>query len=379
MQWRFPAVFAGVAMLAAVASAAAPPETSISSGPEGPSASRGAKFRFAATPSRVDFQCDLDGKGWKACESPTKYSRLKQGAHTFSVRARKGGAIDPTPATRSFTVDTKPPDTSIVGGPTGETDDHTPEFALSSTEPGSFECKLGPPGYEPCGSPFVPASELPDESYLLRVRARDEAGNLDETPASRSFAVETPITVSLGAAQAAASTYFPDSIDFDVPASCGGSPAADCVNGQPLPPADQLRMSSTRSLTEVVGASRFDLSVTSTVETLVPIKLDLPVVGQCDLTMTSANGATPTWRFDVPLNFVVDPVDGDYRIVPGDPAISQFENQDYLLGGSFGCTFANLGSGFFSGLMQDWLASVLIGGSLCAAPGPEYLRRCPPP
>ena len=59
---------------------------------------------------------------------------LADGPHSFEVRATdQAGNVDPTPAARSFTVDTQPPDTTISSGPSGLTNDSTPTFEFSSS------------------------------------------------------------------------------------------------------------------------------------------------------------------------------------------------------------------------------------------------------
>lgn len=81
------------------------PQTKISSGPSGKTTSRKAKFRFGASESGSTFECKLDGKKWGACRSPKAYKKLKEGKHTFRVRARDAaGNVDSTPAKRSWRV-----------------------------------------------------------------------------------------------------------------------------------------------------------------------------------------------------------------------------------------------------------------------------------
>lgn len=81
-------------------------QTKISSGPKGRVATRKATFRFHSSESGSTFQCRLDRKAWQPCRSPKSYRGLKEGKHTFRVRARNGaGAVDPTPAKRSWRVE----------------------------------------------------------------------------------------------------------------------------------------------------------------------------------------------------------------------------------------------------------------------------------
>jgi hypothetical protein len=361
----------------APATAAAAPDTQITSGPSGLTNSKKATFKFTSDARGATFECSLDGKKWIECDSPKKYSKLKQGAHEFEVRARKGHGIDGSPALRDFIIDTKAPDTTITGGPEGAgavTYDRTPTITFSSNEPGTFECKLQGIEFVACESPFTPATDLPDGPYTFEVRARDVAGNLDKTPAALSFQAEREITKDMETAQLAAAFYFPDTVDLDVPASCGGSIEIDCVNGTPLAPADQLRVASTRSVVELVGQSRYDLTTTTSVQTLIPIKVN-GYGAQCEMTLTSANGASPTWEFQVPMNFDIDSNNGRYRIVPGDIVINRFEAADVAISGSFLCASANWGTGFAIESMKDAIRNSLVA-SLCDAPGPAYIGLC---
>src|SRR4029079_6926223 len=132
----------------------APPDTSILTGPSGPTNDNTPSFTYSSTEASSTFECKLDGPGlatgsFGSCAAAGKtYATLADGDYTFSVRATDpAGNTDPTPATRSFTVDTAPPDTSILTGPSGPTNANTPGFTYSSTEASStFECKLDGPG-----------------------------------------------------------------------------------------------------------------------------------------------------------------------------------------------------------------------------------------
>ena len=84
-----------------------PPDTVITSGPSGVVASTSASFKFSASESTSKFECALDGRPFAPCGSPKWYGRLGDGPHEFSVRATdSAGNTDPTPASRSWTVDT---------------------------------------------------------------------------------------------------------------------------------------------------------------------------------------------------------------------------------------------------------------------------------
>ena len=80
-----------------------PPETTITAAPPGNSRSASASFSFVANEPDVQFQCRLDGAAFAACSSPTTYTGLAAGSHTFAVRAiDAAGNVDPTPATHTW-------------------------------------------------------------------------------------------------------------------------------------------------------------------------------------------------------------------------------------------------------------------------------------
>jgi NTP pyrophosphatase (non-canonical NTP hydrolase) len=123
--------------------------------------------------------------------SPDTLGPLADGQHTFTVRATDStGNVDPSPASRTFTVDVSPPQTTINSGPSGPTNDPTPTFTFSSSETGSFQCRVDSGAYAACSSPKTTAS-LTDGSHTFSVRATDPAGNPDPSPATRTFTVRT--------------------------------------------------------------------------------------------------------------------------------------------------------------------------------------------
>jgi hypothetical protein len=81
------------------------PETSLSEDhPDG----RTAVFSFSSDEA-ASFSCSLDGAGWTACTSPTTYSDLGSGWHTFAVRATDGsGNVDATPAETDWKANGSP-------------------------------------------------------------------------------------------------------------------------------------------------------------------------------------------------------------------------------------------------------------------------------
>jgi hypothetical protein len=85
--------------------------------------------------------------------------------------------------------DTGAPRTTLTRKPARKTHDRTPTFRFSSDEIGSsFECKLDGKAFRPCRSPFT-ARKLSVGRHRFKVRARDESGRLDPSPAAYGFAV----------------------------------------------------------------------------------------------------------------------------------------------------------------------------------------------
>ena len=169
-----------------------PPDTSITGGPSGLTNDATPSFTFTSTEGGSTFECRIDGAAFAPCTSPHPTPTLNDGAHTFYVRAIDTASnADPSPASRSFTVDTQPPNTVLTGGPTGATNDATPEFEFTSFDGGStFECRVDAGGWATCTSPHETAS-LADGAHAFNVRAIDDAGNVDPTSAGYTFTVDT--------------------------------------------------------------------------------------------------------------------------------------------------------------------------------------------
>jgi CSLREA domain-containing protein len=176
-----------------------PPETTITGGPlAGATTGVSPQFEFASSEPGSTFACSVDGGAFTGCTSPLTLGPLTEGPHTFAVRATDGTSNpDASPATRSFTVDATAPQTEIDSGPgAGETtEDSTPTFDFSATEPGStFECRVDAQAFTACSGPDSThtTADLADGAHTFEVRATDPFGNLDATPAARSFVVDVP-------------------------------------------------------------------------------------------------------------------------------------------------------------------------------------------
>ena len=185
------------------------PDTQILTTPSNPSNSSSATFTFTGTDSVIaavaSFECQIDGGGFSACTSPQSYTGLSQGSHTFQVRAKDGaGNVDPTPASFTWTVDAIAPDTQILTNPTDPSNSSNATFTFSGTDslgvPAiTFECQIDGGGFSACTSPKN-YTGLADGSHTFQVRAKDAVGNVDPTPASYTWTINTvpasPVTVT---------------------------------------------------------------------------------------------------------------------------------------------------------------------------------------
>ena len=103
----------------------------------------------------------------------------------------------------SGTADTTPPETMIDSGPSGTVTDTSAGFDFSSSEANStFECSLDEAPFTSCASPKA-YTGLGSGSHTFQVRATDSAGNVDASPASRTWTVEsTPANTQTFAVEA---------------------------------------------------------------------------------------------------------------------------------------------------------------------------------
>ena len=114
------------------------PDTSISQRAERDGRARLRLRSRSPRRRRRSFECQLDAGAWARVHArPGRTRAWAQGAHTFSVRAiDAAGNVDATPASRTWTVDTGAPDTSITSGPSGTVASASASFAFTSTESG---------------------------------------------------------------------------------------------------------------------------------------------------------------------------------------------------------------------------------------------------
>ncbi len=224
-----------------------PPATTITAGPEGATSDSTPDFSFSSE-SGATFECVILAGStapvvldWLPCTTDSgglgtyAPATLNDGAYTFWVRATDPvGNTEPAPALRAFTVDTVAPETTITAGPEGATNDTAPEFSFSSEADTTFECVILAGSTAPVAldwlncttdasgvGSYTPTT-LSEGAYTFWVRATDEVGNTESTPASRAFIVDTTppdTTITAG----------PDSATNDTTPTFGFSSEADAT------------------------------------------------------------------------------------------------------------------------------------------------------
>ena len=175
-----------------------PPRVSVDTGPSGVVMSTSAAFTFSSNEQAVTYQCQLDGAGFAACASPLSYTSLAQGAHSLDLRPIDAAGNVGSLVALLWTVDTIPPDTAITAGPSGTQSATSAVFAFTATEPGTFQCRLDGAAYAGCFSP-TGYNGLALGSHTFDVFATDLAGNVDATPASRTWSIAPPLFRNLRA------------------------------------------------------------------------------------------------------------------------------------------------------------------------------------
>jgi Subtilase family len=155
------------------------------------STDRTPTFAFAAS-EQVTFTCGVDGIS-QPCAPPfvTPFA-LDDGSHAFEVLA-VDAAGNAGRASAQFAVDTRPPQTSFGSRPSAlrltRKRAVRVSFRFSADEPGAgFECQVDRGPMRPCPPRLARRFRL--GKHVIRVKAHDELGNVDRSPAVFRFRVK---------------------------------------------------------------------------------------------------------------------------------------------------------------------------------------------
>jgi hypothetical protein len=167
-----------------------PPAPTITAQPSDPSNDPAPSFSFTDGDDTATFVCQLDGGTPSACESPTGYSGLEEGAHTFAVQAVDPAGNQSTVTSYTWTIDvTPPPAPTITSAPPAVTDSTSATFSfLDGDASAGFQCRLDSAGFSDCTSP-VTYEQLAQGVHTFRVKAIDPAGN-ESTVTSYTWTID---------------------------------------------------------------------------------------------------------------------------------------------------------------------------------------------
>jgi hypothetical protein len=167
-------------------------DTQYGGGPSGLVNSRNATFVYGSVVG-TGFDCALDFAAFTPCGNGSQsYQNLADGPHTFRVRAVKDGWLDRVPVVRTWTIDATAPNTFLSSTNTAGS---SATFNFGHDGSGSgFDCRLSGAlvgAWEACNSGARSFSDLSDGDWVFEVRARDQAGNVDSSPATHGWTVDT--------------------------------------------------------------------------------------------------------------------------------------------------------------------------------------------
>jgi hypothetical protein len=169
------------------------PTVRITKGPKALGSENRPTFEFTAG-RPVSFSCQIDGGTPQPCASPYLVpSKLADGSHGFSVTGTDAEGRSGSSGVYGFTIDTKAPRTKIVGHPNKVVKTRkravVARFKLTASEsPVTFYCQFDKEPLRICGAQFH--HRFKQGKHALRVRAKDEAGNLAAKPTVFHFRVK---------------------------------------------------------------------------------------------------------------------------------------------------------------------------------------------
>ena len=176
-----------------------PPAVGIDSGPAGLTNDATPTFAFHAGEAGAAVECSIDTgtPDFGPCTeegSETPEGPLSDGPHTFRVRSTDAAGNQAT-ATRDFTLDATSPETTLGAHPPSLSGSDEASFEFTGSDPGgsgvaSFQCRKDGGSWSGCASPQT-YSSLAEGAHSFEVRALDNAGNADGSPAQFGWTVDT--------------------------------------------------------------------------------------------------------------------------------------------------------------------------------------------
>ena len=169
------------------------PVVSVTKGPASVGNESRPTFEFSASQA-ASFTCQIDGAAPQPCSSPyVAPTALSDGQHGFAVVGTNSEGRSGASNTYYFTVDTKAPRARIVGHPaklvkTAKAT-YVARFRLTADQsPITYYCQVDREPLRICGASTD--ARVKPGSHVLKVRARDELGNMSVSAAAYRFRVK---------------------------------------------------------------------------------------------------------------------------------------------------------------------------------------------
>jgi hypothetical protein len=230
------------------------PDTTIVTGPAGPTHDRVLRFTYFSQSRFATYQCRLTRDGvpgpWSTCDGESVLEGpLPDGDYVFEVAGTdENGVTDATPASRSFSIHATGPDVAIDSGPDAVTTATSATFTFSSHATGvTFRCSLqawgAGPSWQPCPMSGASYGPLADGVWDFRVQAVASDGTISDPAAQSLFRVAhtgPTMTVDRSPVKAGGFTssssadfaFHPDRATAgQVTCQLDGSAPADCSGG----------------------------------------------------------------------------------------------------------------------------------------------------
>ena len=136
----------------------------------------------------IDVTAAVSGSGDVA------FLLVPESSDGFAASSRESPTNKPTlvvTTSGSSGGDTTPPQTTITAAPPATTTATNASFSFTSSEAGTFSCSLDGAPFATCTTPRT-YTGLAVASHTFAVRATDNAGNVDPTPATHAWTINAP-------------------------------------------------------------------------------------------------------------------------------------------------------------------------------------------
>lgn len=253
---------------------------------EGPAGANGwYTGAVAVTWTVVDPHSGVAGSS--GCASTTV--NTETGGTTLTCSASNGAGLT-AEASAVVRIDTTPPETTLVSGPSGTVATRDASFAFSAEPGASFECALDGGAFAGCSSPQNYGA-LAEGDHTFAVRAIDAAGHTDGTPATRAWRVQAagPVLALPADRHVEATGPSGSKVSFEVSATFAGAPllpsaiACTPLSGSVFPIGTTSVTCRATSPLGVASEGRFSIAVTDTTPPVLiappPLVLNGPEAG----------------------------------------------------------------------------------------------------